>query len=94
MKRFTVPVDFAGVKAPFHIYVGEPLGRGVHPLKYQAMWLKEERGGTVPQDVMDSFAKLHAIAAENRVSFEDLCVYALGQAQQESSSQGSGATVE
>lgn len=79
MKRFTVPCDFGGLKAPFHVYIGHPL-RESHPLKYQAAWLAEERGGTVPQDVMDSFAKLQAIAAENSVSFEDLCVYALGQA--------------
>ena len=29
---------------------------------------------------MDSFERLHKIALENNVSFEDLCVYALGTA--------------
>jgi Domain of unknown function (DUF2610) len=88
MKRFTVPCDFSGVKYPFHVYIGEPLP-SVHPLKYQASWLREVRGGTVPQEVMDSFARLAAIALENNVSFEDLCVYALGTAAAES-----GQTVE
>jgi Domain of unknown function (DUF2610) len=79
MKRFTVPCDFAGEKYPFHVYVGEPLP-SCHPLKYQASWLREIRGGAVPAEVMDSFARLAAIAHENNVSFEDLCVYALGTA--------------
>jgi monoamine oxidase len=32
---------------------------------------------------MDAVAKLKALADENNVSFEELCVYALGSAQQE-----------
>jgi hypothetical protein len=79
MKRFTVPCDFAGVKYPFHVYIGETMP-GVHPLKYQELWLRDIRGGTLPQEVMDSFSRLAAIALENNVSFEDLCVYALGTA--------------
>ncbi len=79
MKRFTIPCDFGGQKAPFHIYVGEP-DPSKHPIMNQANWLSSERGGSVPQEVMDSFQKLHDIAKENNVSFEDLCVYALGQA--------------
>lgn len=38
------------------------------------------RGGAVPKEVMESFAKLLAIANENNVSFEEICMYALGQA--------------
>ncbi len=79
MKKFTVPCDFGGIKAPFNIYVGE-VGPGVHPLQFQARWLSEERGGTIPSEVMDSFQKLADIALENKVSFEELCVYALGTA--------------
>lgn len=79
MKKFTVPCDFGGVKAPFNLYVGE-VGPGVHPLQFQAAWLSRERGGTIPAEVMDSFQKLADIAKENGVSFEELCVYALGTA--------------
>ena len=79
MKRFTIPCDFGGQKSPFHIYVGEP-DPSKHPLQNQSHWLSSERGGSIPQEVMDSFAKLHDIAKENNVSFEDLCVYALGSA--------------
>lgn len=78
MKKFTIPCDFAGVKAPFNIYVGEPRP-GKHPLQHQSSWLSRERGGTIPQEVMDSFQKLLDISTENGVSFEELCVYALGE---------------
>jgi hypothetical protein len=79
MKRFTVPCDFGGKKAPFHIYVGEPLD-DVNPLRYQELWLRIRRGGAIPPEVMESFEKLHTIALANNVSFEELCVYALGTA--------------
>ncbi|MAR56278.1 MAG: hypothetical protein CMM93_03765 [Rickettsiales bacterium] len=82
MKRFTVPCDFNGVKHPFHVYIGEPHPKK-HPLQFQSWWLSSERGGTIPQDVMDSFEKLFKISQENNVSFEDLCVYALGTAAEE-----------
>jgi hypothetical protein len=78
MKRFTIPCIFGAVKAPFHIYVGEPCA-DEHPLHYQSQWLQVERGGSIPGEVMDSFQKLSTIAVENDVSFEELCVYALGE---------------
>lgn len=80
MKKFTIPCDFAGTQAPFNIYVGEPADHVSQPLQHQAHWLSTERGGTIPVEVMDSFAKLLAISRENGVSFEELCVYALGTA--------------
>jgi hypothetical protein len=86
MKRFTIPCDFNGQKYPFHVYVGEPNPQR-HPLQHQAWWLSTVRGGTIPQDVMDSFERLHKIAIENNVSFEDLCVYALGSAAAEEGQQ-------
>lgn len=79
MKRFTIPCDFGGTKAPFHVYVGKP-APGCHPLKYQVAWLQEERGGKVPVEVLESFERLAVIAEENSVPFEDLAVYALGLA--------------
>jgi Domain of unknown function (DUF2610) len=79
MKRFTIPCNFGETKAPFHIYVGEP-SPDIHPLFFQATWLADKRGGTIPSEVMESFKKLQNIAIENNVSFEELCVYALGTA--------------
>jgi hypothetical protein len=80
VKKFTIPCDFGEIKAPFNIYVGEPAPGANHPLQHQAAWLSRERGGTIPPEVMDSFAKLLDISRENNVSFEELCVYALGTA--------------
>jgi hypothetical protein len=82
MKKFTIPCQFGDVKAPFNIYIGEPVP-DAHPLEQQAAWLLRERGGVIPADVMDSFKKLQDIAIENGVGFEELCVYALGTAQGE-----------
>lgn len=76
VKKFTVPCDFGGVKAPFTIYIGYP-EVSHHPLHFQAEWLSKHRGGTIPGDVMDSIAKLFELAKKNNVSFEELCVYAL-----------------
>lgn len=82
MKKFTVPCDFGGQRAPFTIYIGDPEPQH-HPLNWQSNWLSKERGGAIPPEVMDSVAKLKDISDKNNVSFEDLCVYALGAAQQE-----------
>ncbi|MCC5612573.1 DUF2610 domain-containing protein, partial [Nostoc sp. CHAB 5834] len=76
MKKFTIPCDFGAKKAPFDVYIGNP-DPDSHPLQYQSRWLSENRGGSIPQEVMDSFEKLYALAQKNEVSFEDLCVYAL-----------------
>lgn len=91
MKRFTIPCDFAGQKAPFHIYIGSGPAPGCHPLKYQAHWLVVERGGSVPTDVMESFQKLLVIAEENHVGFEELTVYALRESATPASSPESSA---
>lgn len=79
MKRLTIPCDFGGQKIPFHLYVGDP-EPSKHPLQHQAHWLSSERGGSIPPEVMESFEKLHNIAKENGIPFEDLCMYAMGQA--------------
>ena len=82
MKRFTVPTDFNGVSHPFHIYIWDAPNAPV-PTDAQFDWVEQARGGRVPEDVRESFRKLHKIAKDNNVSFQDLAVYALGAAQQE-----------
>ncbi len=89
MRPFMIPCDFGGRKANFPIYVGDPK-RDVHPLHNQAWWLSSERGGTIPQDVMDSFERLRNIAEEHNLSFEELCVYAVGKAQEGKGEEGLG----
>ncbi|KKB96364.1 hypothetical protein SZ25_00514 [Candidatus Arcanobacter lacustris] len=88
MKKFSIPCDFNGVQSPFTIYIGDPEPKH-HPLHFQADWLSRERGGTIPANVMDSVAKLKDLSEKNNVSFEELCVYALGAAQQQESEEAS-----
>lgn len=76
MKKFIIPCDFGGVSAPFAIYIGDPDPKR-HPLHFQADWLSKNRGGVIPSDIMESVEKLYDLARKNRVSFQDLCVYAL-----------------
>jgi len=89
IKKFSVPCDFNGQKSPFTIYIGDPEANH-HPLNFQSNWLSKERGGSIPGEVMDSVAKLKALADKNGGSFEDLCVYALGTAQEEAMEENQG----
>ena len=82
MKKFSISCDFNGQMFPFVIYVGDPKADH-HPVYFQQNWLSKEKGGAIPQEVMDSLEKLRDLAAKNSVPFEELCVYALGAAQEE-----------
>ena len=79
MRPFMIPCLFGEERIIFPLYIGEPVP-GFHPLAQQAAWLLRERGGVIPTDVMDSFARLQSIALEYQVSFEELCVSALENA--------------
>ena len=82
MKKFTINCDFNGQKAPFTVFIGKPQ-ENHHPLHFQAEWLSTTRGGSIPQEVMESVGKLQTLAKKNGVSLEDLCVYAIGAAEEE-----------
>uniref|UniRef100_A0A2C9M548 Dihydrolipoamide acetyltransferase component of pyruvate dehydrogenase complex n=1 Tax=Biomphalaria glabrata TaxID=6526 RepID=A0A2C9M548_BIOGL len=74
-KRPTVVDDEIKV-APFVVYIGEPKP-GIHPLQNQSTWLSKERGGTIMPEIMDSLLKLYDISLRNKISFEELCLYAV-----------------
>ena len=76
-KEFEFDCDFGGQRAKFKFYIGTPQ-EGNHPLQFQAKWLSNERGGTIPDDVMKAIAQLNDLAKKNGVPLPDLCVYALG----------------
>lgn len=78
VKKFTTNCDFGGQTSPVHLYVGEP-AIGSHPLGFQSKWLATTRGGNLPPEVMDSFAKLAEISEKNRVPFEELCAYVIDE---------------
>lgn len=77
MRKFTINCDFGGQMAPFAIFIGTPK-EGNHPLEHQSKWLTDNRGGTIPPEIMDAITKLQDLAKKNNVPLEDLCVYALG----------------
>ncbi|MBL6665100.1 MAG: DUF2610 domain-containing protein [Rickettsiales bacterium] len=80
VKKFTANCNFGGQVAPVTLYVGNP-SKGNHPLAFQSKWLSSERGGTIPSNIMESFAKLSDIADKNKVPFEDLCAYVIDEIQ-------------
>ncbi len=82
MKKFSIPCNFGGKKAPFDVYIGNPK-IGNHPLQNQSNWLQAERGGSIPSDIWESFAKLLELSEKNGVPFEDLCTYALEKSNNE-----------
>jgi len=91
MKRFTVPIDCAGIKWPFHIYIlNWDRPNDETPADTQAVWLKEQRGCIFPTDVSEAFRKLKVLARENNVSFTDLTVLALEAAQKETAQPANG----
>ena len=75
VKKFTTDCNFSGKKVPVTFYIGDPSPESPHPIAFQNKWLATERGGIVPPEVMNSFAKLKEISEKNRLSFEDLCDY-------------------
>src|SRR5436305_4876638 len=59
VKRFTIPADFNGVKAPFFVYVMEwPTEYPFQGVDDQIQWLKVARGGTIPTEVAEALRKL------------------------------------
>ncbi len=80
VQKFTTNCDFNGKKLPVTLYIGNP-SPGSHPLAFQNRWLGKEKGGAVPNDIMESFTKLKAISDNGRVSFEELCKYVIEELQ-------------
>jgi len=79
LKRFTVPITCGTIKTPFHVYVWDwKLDKP--PTTSQFDWVEKARGCEVAKDVVEAFEKLYKIARENNVSFQELTVYALGNA--------------
>lgn len=76
IKQLTINCNFKTSKVPVSFYVGDPSDDN-HPLHFQAKWLGEKKGGTVPKEILDSFTELQKIAIKNHVSFQELCAFAI-----------------
>ncbi|MDR2760538.1 MAG: DUF2610 domain-containing protein [Rickettsiales bacterium] len=77
--RFNIPCSFGSKVSNVDFFVGTPR-EDQHPINFQAKWLGENRGGTVPASVMDSIKKIKEIADKEHVSFEHLCLYTVNLA--------------
>ncbi len=73
-KVFTLPVEFDGAKRPWSLFVTESW----HFVEDQFDFVEKVQGGKVPKEIVDSFRRIYMAAKENKVSFQELCVYALG----------------
>ena len=80
MRKIAINCQFGDQTAPFDFYVGQPEEKH-EALSFQEKWLLDNRGGVVPPEVKEALVQLRDLAKKNNVSFEDLCVYALGSAQ-------------
>jgi len=79
MKTFSIPCDFSGRKQSVMFNIGSP-NRDYHPLHFQSSWLSSVKGGIIPSDIMESIGKLQQLAYKHKVSFEELCYYAINVA--------------
>src|SRR4051812_34914212 len=81
MKQFTVPCEFPGLQGRFgtYMYMRDPY-KGSDPVEEEFYRVEHYDGAIIPNDVKDGFRTLLQIAIENKLSFTDLTVYALGDA--------------
>jgi hypothetical protein len=79
VKKFVLPCNFGGQTTNVDFFIGNPHA-DTHPINFQAKWLGENQGGSVPQRIMDSIQKIKMIADREKVSFEDLCLYTVNLA--------------
>lgn len=84
VKKFITKCDFGATKQPVTLFIGDSF-TGVHPLAFQSKWLAEQKGGSIPNDIMDSFSELKDISDESKVSFEELCSYVVDEADDDKS---------
>ncbi|QXK92054.1 DUF2610 domain-containing protein [Neoehrlichia mikurensis] len=76
IKKFMIPCEFGGQTSQFTIYIGEPKVE-LHPIHHQSHWLAKERGGNIPEKIINSLERLYELSKKNGICFADLCVYAL-----------------
>ncbi len=78
-KNFSIPCDFNGQKHQVLFTIGAP-EVDHHPIHFQSTWLSSVKGGNVPPDIMTSISKLQKLSYKHKVSFEELCYYAINVA--------------
>ncbi len=57
VKKITFDCDFSGVSQPVGFYIGDSV-ESKNPISFQAKWLAEKRGGSVPKNMIDLLEKI------------------------------------
>ncbi|WP_339040545.1 DUF2610 domain-containing protein [Candidatus Lariskella endosymbiont of Hedychridium roseum] len=76
LKKFDIPCFFNGAKQTIAVFLGDS-APDHHPLHFQAEWITKDKGGQIPQDIMETVAKIQDLAKRSNVPFMDLWQYAL-----------------
>ena len=71
VKKITVNCDFSGAAHSVNFYIGDA-AVAKNPISFQSQWLSQERGGSVPEKLMESLDKIKRISDEHNIPFEDL----------------------
>lgn len=71
VKKIVVNCDFSGASHPVNFYIGDAAATK-NPISFQSQWLSQERGGNVPEKLMESLDKIKRISDEHNIPFEEL----------------------
>jgi len=94
-RRYTLPADFGGAKAPFNIFIQDwPPEYPYGGIDDQVIWLKEARGGTFPSEQVELLRKIEKLAHDYNVSFPELADTALNVSANNNSNRDSNASGE
>ena len=71
VKKIVINCDFNGASQAVPFYIGDS-ALEKNPIGFQSRWLSEEKGGNVPEKLMDSLIKIKKISDEHAVPFDEL----------------------
>lgn len=74
VKKITVNCNFSGQSQSVTFYIGDS-AFAKNPISFQSKWLSDNKGGAVPEKLMESLNKIKKISDEHNIPFEDLYDY-------------------
>lgn len=83
MKKFTVPCWNGQQKLLIPLFISHGIPDTAHPVQHEVQRILDMYNAKVDPEVVNSFEKLYKIAMEHGVSYPDLCLYALNEANKE-----------
>jgi len=71
VKKITFDCNFSGVSQPVGFYIGDSV-ESKNPISFQAKWLAEKRGGSVPKNMIDLLEKIKKVSDQQAIPFDML----------------------